>query len=838
MLIYQKVLSGFNQLVIYSYCSNQQSSSGLSPNKVLVSLPRNKSIVLLFILLFVASCKSTEPTINVNPLIIPGDDFKYLFVTHGIGRHCIGHSAVLTNEISRQLQLTRKRPLIDLIEECQTSEQTLAYPEGQDEICDEMPNCVALKHTVRFERRLIDGSIIDDEIREETYGYLVIKDLMDEEENLALRVFELTWSKATEWPKRNFLSADFKRDSGFRVNDQIHNVLINSALSDAVLYLGNYKEQIQIPFYDAICYMSIPQDQVYVDGKIRDKCNFKEIFESQTEILKQIQLPGVTCNEDGIASFELPDLGNTKNTISKLPKIYGVTASLGSRIMFDIMNDLYSFDAQRNSLYELRKLHDMIDYPNFGAHLALSGIIFQSRIKNFYLLANQIPLLELSNLSRPGEVLQKQGFKQLSEEEITNIDNDYSQVLSKKVCTEEILESQLVVLSESKTKFIDKKNELQGLKTEIVDKNSSLKTLESRERKLTYKVTNIEQENSSLVFKTKLFIINKLQDAFDGLEDFFSDYRKENPSTKSDKELIDSYFKTPDSEFSIGQSISVEANYWWDYMKDFVLEKDIEYALYTIISVNTESQNGTTLDDIEKIFNKEIPILINQISQYIEENDIDYEIDKNSFAFIFDHEDSDYKARSEQMDRNLVEYKGHIQEISSIKNRRNNLEGDLIVLRRSVTSLSTEIDNLDALISSTSGQIEKSEQALKTISEELRQFEDSFKFLGQLVAEIQNEIELISISDPADVLNYELNTLQGWTEKYSFYQDLKNLQIKIDTSIEIPFVYSDVIDSHSNYARDPKVAWYIACGVNSDIGAEICLNKKPEDIEGVAQWGK
>lgn len=836
MLVYQKFSRIFNQLTFYSCCSNQQSSSDFSPNGVLVLLPRNKFIVLLFILFCVTSCRSTEPTINVNPLIIPGDDFKYLFVTHGIGRHCIGHSAVLTNEISRQLQLTRKRPLIDLIEECQTSEQTLAYPEGQDEICDEMPNCVALKHSVKFERRLKDGKIIDDESREETYGYLVIKDLMDEDGNLTLRVFELTWSKATEWPKRNFLG-NFNRDSGFRVNDQIHNALINSALSDAVLYIGNYKEQIQIPFYDAICYMSLPQDQIYFEGKIIDKCNFKEVFQSQTEILKQIQLSGVTCNDDGIVSFEIPDLENTKNTISELPRIYGVTASLGSRIMFDIMNDLYSFDAQRNSINEVSKLHDINDYPLFGAHLALSGIIFQSRIKNFYLLANQIPLLELSNLSRPGQVLKKQGFKQLSEEEIKNIDNDYSLVLSKKVCTEETLEKQLEEKFKYEANFNENKEDLQKLKHEIVKKDKLIRSLKARERTLEENVTSIEKENSQLVFNTKFFIISNLQDAFKGLEEFFSDYRKKNPSTKSDKELMDFYFKTPSNEFSFSQSFIVGANYIFDSVKDYLVEKDIEYALYSIIFTNAESQNGTTLADIEKIFDEEIPIVISQIEQYIKENDIDYVVEADKFVSILEFEDSDYKADSEQIDKNLLAHKSLTQEISSIKNQINSLDDELIVLNRNKTTLSSEIDILDALLGSTSVQVEKSKQDLEAISDELRKFEDSFKFLGQLVAEIQNEIELISISDPADVLNYELNKLQGWASKYSFYQELKNLQIKIDTSIEIPFLYSDVIDSHSNYARDPKVAWYIACGVNSDIGADICLNKKPKDIEGVAQWG-
>jgi hypothetical protein len=791
-------------------------------------------LIVLGLLIFATGCNTIKPKALVNPLLLPTDNLTYLFVTHGIGRHCIGHSAMLTNEMSRQLGFTREKPDIDLIEECQTSTGKLSYPEGQNEACFKMKNCVVLQHDIVTKRRTSDNKVVDTGIKTLDYGYLIVWDLFDSDGRLALRVFELTWSQTTESTKRKFLGTDFKRDSGFKLNDKIHNELINSALSDAILYLGKFKQHIQIPFYDAICYMSMDKNSLYSDGKLKSKCSFKDVFASQLNILQQLQVEGVTCNSDVALSFSKPDLTDSKTEIAKQPRIYSVTASLGSRIFFDILNDLYSFDSEKNNLYELRKMHGLTNFENFGSHLALSGIIFQSRIKNQYLLANQIPLLELVNLSQPGDVLKPQGLKQLTSEEISNMDTKYSEVLVDKAC----IEDELISLNQKSDEISAEGRRLEQTSklffSEIKDNRAVLDiSIQQRETDvISAKIATDNYINNTL--KAKRILFTELSELLKPHEAAFEKFKISIDDPMSSKDLLYAYYSVNGLDLSLNQDFSILTE--WVEQFNWLNSSYIEYTLLHLIAKRNSTDKAASVDDVENIFKEEILKVLATGLKEEEDADADASPEQQLLDDLFSAIDSEYFVSKELSSKNLKLIEQMSVSLKSIDDIIQNSTTDLETKELERSQNQAYIQANTQQFSLISSSIKNANLRGKKINRELSSFQDSFKFLGLLVKELKSDIQLISISDPADILNYELDKEQDWTSNYAFYQNIQNLPIKVNTSLRVPFLYSDIVDSHSNYIRDPKVAWYIACGVNNPDGVKDCLNKKPEEIKGVAEW--
>jgi hypothetical protein len=162
-----------------------------------------------------------------------------------------------------------------------------------------------------------------------------------------LEVHELTWSPTTQPVKASVLGFDaaaaLTRDR-VAVNRSLKQQLINDRLSDPVLYVGAYKAEMQYPVQQAICW-------ILKDGSAAGACSFEGI-----------------------------DPAAIRGT-----RVDIVTLSLGSRMVFDTLADLH-------------------DSPKpAAAHQALADLI--SNLESVYMLANQLPLLELGNVKRaPGAI--------------------------------------------------------------------------------------------------------------------------------------------------------------------------------------------------------------------------------------------------------------------------------------------------------------------------------------------------------------------------------------------------------------------------------------------------
>lgn len=401
-----------------------------------------------------------------------------LLVIHGIGRHCIGYSENLTRGIASQLglsvpekdfneivkQLDRKREararknveatgvskitvdVINGLEEMDLAwvlmndhcEQVAEFPNYtsnlrsvlSDEEGGENPNKInynykesAARSTcnhIRNSREGRDDGMDCEEIRltfdlekvvlqEEnnenratsifTMGYIRTQSYFkpgdQKKQTPVLKVYELVWDPATSWAKNWYTGHDteFNKERE-KLNKELKNSVVNESISDAVMYLGSYRELIQLPILLAYCKVATdyPADD---DGVFECPLNNAK---SQHAIIDAQEFA-------------------TKNNIAI------VTHSLGTRIVFDTLGIL-GYEVFFQSIYEKLQANGVVltKYEGNSESADFLRDVFAMSLDKVFTLANQVPLLELSELRNPfdfggGESVRQlgKGFNQFLE---------------------------------------------------------------------------------------------------------------------------------------------------------------------------------------------------------------------------------------------------------------------------------------------------------------------------------------------------------------------------------------------------------------------------------------
>jgi hypothetical protein len=197
--------------------------------------------------------------------------------------------------------------------------------------------------------------------------------------NKTVTFYELTWSMITEPVKRRVLDFDDREYGKERVsiNRETKKAVINEGLSDAVLYLTNYRTILQTPFKQAICIL-----------------------------LQGIPPQGQKCVLD-VAKMET----------EQGKDLFIITKSLGSAILYDTLREMRNHKSNSNDAVE-------------SAEARASSYII-GHTNTVYMLANQIPLLCLGTYSAKSRVCEEKATMDKAQT-ITNVVaiNDPNDLLS------------------------------------------------------------------------------------------------------------------------------------------------------------------------------------------------------------------------------------------------------------------------------------------------------------------------------------------------------------------------------------------------------------------------
>ncbi len=175
------------------------------------------------------------------------------------------------------------------------------------------------------------------------YGLLEVRGYVTPDDR-QVQVYELTWSPTTTWAKQKYLgfdSAALLERERVPWNRALKREFVNDRLSDPLLYLGAYGPTMQYPVEQAICWT--------IKGSLAD----------------------AECSLGGEEAIPPPhDL-----------EVDIVTFSLGSRIVFDTLVRLAEQTRGSENAEALRR--------------------FVLDVGGVFMLANQLPLLELGALEGP-----------------------------------------------------------------------------------------------------------------------------------------------------------------------------------------------------------------------------------------------------------------------------------------------------------------------------------------------------------------------------------------------------------------------------------------------------
>lgn len=189
-----------------------------------------------------------------------------------------------------------------------------------------------------------------------------------------LKVYELVWDPATSWAKNWYTSHDAEFNHiRERLNKELKISVINESISDAVMYLGSYRELIQFPVLLAYC-------KVATDFPANDDGVF------------QCPLTGPE-NQLAIAGAREPAATNN---------IAIVTHSLGTRIVFDTLGLLGQNGFYQSIIEKLKRNRAVLTkYADNSRTADYLRDVFAASLNQIFTLANQVPLLELSELRNP-----------------------------------------------------------------------------------------------------------------------------------------------------------------------------------------------------------------------------------------------------------------------------------------------------------------------------------------------------------------------------------------------------------------------------------------------------
>ena len=173
-----------------------------------------------------------------------------------------------------------------------------------------------------------------------------------------LQFYELTWSMLTEDIKEKVLGYDRKYASDrAKKNKDVKEKVINKGLSDAILYVANYRFALQYPIEQAICMVAYR----FQEGM---PCRF-------TEVRGQVD------------------------------NLFIITHSLGSFMLYDTLKAKYARNAGNDGDPERTAVFDNI----------------KKRTKTIYMLANQLPLLCLAFFSNAHRECEEPGTARVESNE-------------------------------------------------------------------------------------------------------------------------------------------------------------------------------------------------------------------------------------------------------------------------------------------------------------------------------------------------------------------------------------------------------------------------------------
>ena len=251
------------------------------------------------------------------------------------------------------------------------------------------------------------------------YGCIQVTTFNSQLENEVLIAYEVTWAPVSKLLKKRFLGYDNLEkinQNRLLVNRWIKTDLLNDKLADPIIYLGDFKKQIQYPAEKAICWILTGR----VSGDDRE-------FES-------------SCKLDW---DKISQSGNDEIVV--------ISFSLGSKIIFDSLDKLnpeYQINEINQRLKNLKfEIHEERSSPRPDSKLIITGLrkkrtllkkekkelesikeklktdysndlksdsfkAFSDRTNKVFMLANQLPLLGLSEFKLPesGEVLELQRY--------------------------------------------------------------------------------------------------------------------------------------------------------------------------------------------------------------------------------------------------------------------------------------------------------------------------------------------------------------------------------------------------------------------------------------------
>lgn len=374
------------------------------------------------------------------------------FTAHGIGVHCIGHSLALFEAMAAEMGLERS-----WIDDAGYPSDAAMLRAGAPNICDEKAEAAVAKLPAASGLPL---TAVADPLRPVQDRYCQAAGLhacrplifrVDNEDRLygylrhweyrppgaratsppVMVVYELTWSPLTLPMKLRLLDADglqFTRyaprpaegaadpAAQFRadrdgINRDLKTGLINTHFSDAVLYLGRMRPHIQMAFYEALCLV---------------------IFDLEDESNRAPQARCPYRRTDG----GRPPATGYKGRIAD-QNVVIVTHSLASRIVFDLfeqsrgaltnwaidrldrmlrdnlggayqrpnwnINRFWEQGPYAATLPVIARQYDVDVRPDMKDHPASALNDLMNGLDAVYMLANQLPLLELAMIDSPAD---------------------------------------------------------------------------------------------------------------------------------------------------------------------------------------------------------------------------------------------------------------------------------------------------------------------------------------------------------------------------------------------------------------------------------------------------
>jgi hypothetical protein len=299
----------------------------------------------------------------------------HLVIVHGIGGHCIGYSNALVAGIVKHLGLVVKRqslssgkpetnneqnyngncPNGDELDPGQEVGPKLQLLPKQKELCADL---------YRYNRSCQEINFDPSDDFDQTLGFITTSDYASSQaadEPPKLRVYELVWDPSTRWAKQTYVQYLDRLDDDQRTlfNRQGKWRLINDAITDAVLYLGDYKTQMQFAVFMAFCKIMTREEANRPENLFY--CTPKDVAERFAE----------------------------RNHIAV------ISHSLGTRMVFDTL-------AQTGDPVGLVKTIERLKIPVPGTNDDTHKIstAFRDGVGSIYAFANQIPLLEMGLIKK------------------------------------------------------------------------------------------------------------------------------------------------------------------------------------------------------------------------------------------------------------------------------------------------------------------------------------------------------------------------------------------------------------------------------------------------------